>query len=305
MHSYDVFVVADLCIDLLFTGKVRPRYGQAEQFLEDYTIDLGGSAAIFAAQFVKLGGNVGLLGKVGDDFFGHFLIEKLEKLGISSTHISLDSNRKTAIGVGLSDGTDRAMLTYAGTLHSIEPQDIQKDFATTTKHWHIASYFLLENLWDHWIPFLQQLRQQGGTVSLDTNWAPKENWDRVHALLPLVDVFLPNEEEAKLISGKADVLEAGSWLASYCKIVVIKRGGAGAMVFNQGQIRQFDLPKTWTNKLLIADTTGAGDNFDAGFLRSWLLGKPIEDCVQLGMKCGTVSLSAIGGIAAQLKEIIR
>ncbi len=305
MRSYDVFVVADLCIDLLFTGKVRPRYGQAEQFLEDYTIDLGGSAAIFASQFTKLGGNVGFLAKVGDDFFGHFLIEKIKALGISTTYISLDTNRKTAVGVGLSDGADRAMLTYTGTLQSIEPDDIQEDFVTATRHWHIASYFLLENLYEHWIPFLQQLRQQGVTVSLDTNWAPKENWERVHALLPFVDVFLPNEEEARRISGKADVLEAGNWLVNYCKIVVIKRGGAGAMVFQKENVQQFDLPKTLTNQLVIADTTGAGDNFDAGFLRGWLLGKSVEACVQLGMKCGTLSLSAIGGITAQLKENIQ
>ncbi|MBK7870157.1 MAG: carbohydrate kinase family protein [Saprospiraceae bacterium] len=300
MAKYDVFVIADLCIDLLFTGTVRPKYGQAEQLIDDYTVDLGGSAAIFASQFAKLGGNVGFLAKVGNDLFGNILLEKIKSIGISSEHISIDETHKTAAGIGLSDGQDRAMLTYMGTLLSVKPEDIKDEFIKRTKHWHIASYFLLENLWDFWILFLQKLKQQGLTVSLDTNWAPKENWQQVHNILPYIDVFLPNEEEAKLISGEKNVIEAGKWLSDRCNLVVIKCGGDGAMAFQKEKIYKFDIPIHLTENLMIADTTGAGDNFDAGFLHNWLLNKALEECIKLGMECGTRSLSAIGGIEGQI-----
>lgn len=302
--KYDVFVVADLCIDLLFTGKVRPQYGQAEQFVDDYTTELGGSAAIFASQFTKLGGNVGFLASVGDDVFGRILIDKLRSLNIGTRFIKLDPTEKTAVGLGLSDGHDRSMLTYAGTMFGIQPENITSELINQTKHWHIAGYFLLPQLWDFWKPFLQQIQQQGITTSLDTNWAPAGNWSQVREILPLVNVFLPNEAEAMHISGKDNLKAAGYWLAQRCDLVVIKCGAAGAITFEKGRVQTFAIPAELTENLTIADTTGAGDNFDAGFLRAWLLGKPLSECVQLAMKCGTSSLRAIGGIGGQIHAII-
>lgn len=301
---YDVFVIADLCMDLLFTGKVRPIYGQTERYIDDYQADLGGSAAIFASQFTKLGGKVGFIAKVGDDLFGHILIDKLNKIGIATNLVDIDPNCKTAVGVGLSDRTDRAMLTYLGSISTLQPKAVLDEFMDNTRHWHIASYYLLEQFFNFWIDFLPKLKARGITISLDTNWAPWLNWYQVKEVLPYLDVFLPNEEEARYISGKEDLLECGKRLAAICNLVVIKCGADGAVAFQKDKITRFSIPDAFAENLVIADTTGAGDNFDAGFLRNWLLGKPLVDCVQLGMKCGTKSLAAIGGIEGQIQEQI-
>lgn len=298
--QFDAFVVADLCVDLLFTGTVRPKYGQAEQLIDDYTIDLGGSAAIFAAQFAKLGGKIGLLAKVAEDLFGNMLKDKLKSLGISTAYISTDPSRKTSVGIGLFDGKDRAMLTYTGTMLATQPEDIHKNYLNLTSHWHIASYYLLTQLRSFWSEFIPQLKKQGISLSLDTNWDPEEDWQQVQEILPFVDVFLPNEAEAKHISGKNDLLESGKYLAQYCGLVVVKCGADGAIVFRNDEIQSFAIPAELTENLQIADTTGAGDNFDAGFLRNWLLGKSLEECIHLGIRCGTASLKAIGGIEGQL-----
>ncbi|MFN7116966.1 MAG: carbohydrate kinase family protein [Saprospiraceae bacterium] len=302
--KYDIFVVADLCIDLLFTGNVRPRYGQAEQFIEDYTADVGGSAAIFASQFTKLGGKIGFLGKVGNDIFGDILLNKLKLLQISTEFVTIDKTCKTAVGVGLSDGKDRAMLTYLGSISALQPADIQADWIENTRHWHIAGYYLLEQFQDFWLEFLPELKKRGITVSLDTNWAPHGDWHKVQNILPFINVLLPNEEEAMLISGRFDTIEAGKALAQLCELVVVKCGAEGAIAFQKDKITRFSIPDTLTEDLAIVDTTGAGDNFDAGFMRNWLLNKPLVDCVHWGMKCGTTSLKAIGGITGQVQEII-
>ena len=68
--TFDVALVADLCADMLFKGDARPTYGQVEHFVDDYQIELGGSAAIFASQFTRLGGRVALYGMVGEDLLG-------------------------------------------------------------------------------------------------------------------------------------------------------------------------------------------------------------------------------------------
>ena len=152
-----------------------------------------------------------------------------------------------------------------------------------------------------WLEFIPALKQKGITLSLDTNWDPEEKWEQVIKILPYVDVFLPNEAEARFISGKSDIRDAGKFLAQLCELVVIKCGADGAIIFMQDQAHHYLIPSELTQNLKIADTTGAGDNFDAGFLSNWLLGKNLEECVNLGIRCGTSSLQAIGGIEGQLK----
>lgn len=121
-------------------------------------------------------------------------------------------------------------------------------------------------------------------------------------LLPYINVFLPNEEEAKKISNKTDVMEAGEWLAKLCQIVENKRGKDGATIFKDKFHFHTDVPQEIGKNLNIADTTGAGDNFNAGFLREWLQGKPLKVCGTTAVKCGMPSLSEIGGIGGQSQE---
>jgi sugar/nucleoside kinase (ribokinase family) len=297
-----VAVVADLCLDILFTGNVKPIYGQVEQYVDDYHIELGGSAGIFASQYTKLGGQVNLYGVVGNDFFGRFLKERLQQLGMSTQYLTVSDAYKTAVGLGLAKQDDRAMLTYKGSFNGVLADGIRDSgILQNASHVHIASYFLLEQLQDFWMEQLPLLKQKGITVSLDTNWSPAEDWDKVHAILPYVDVCIPNEEEALRISGKTSVEEAGMWLNQFSKLVVIKQGEKGASVFSGSTIQHFSIPDSLTKELSIADTTGAGDNFDAGFLYAWLQGARFNECVTLGMRCGTSSLSSIGGIDGQVR----
>jgi ribokinase len=301
--TFDVAVVAELCADMLFRGDVRPVYGQVEQFVDDYQIELGGSAAIFASQFTRLGGRVALHGVVGEDLLGRFLRERLAGLGISPQFLAATSQSKTPVGLGLLAKDDRAMLTHKGCLHEITLDSVQRSgVLTAARHLHIAGYYLLEALQSHWPTMLSALKGRGVTVSLDTNWSPLGDWDAVRAVLPYVDVFLPNEGEALQISGKDDLDQAGGWLAGVTGLTVIKCGAQGAVAFRGKERWQFAVPQALLEDLRIVDTTGAGDNFDAGFMFAWLQGAALADCIALGMKCATASLRAIGGIEGQLRE---
>ena len=301
--KYDVAVVADLCLDILLSGKVKPIYGQVEQYIDDYAVELGGSAAIFASQFTKLGGKVGLIGSVGKDAFGDILLQKLKSLQISTDYIIIKPEIKTSVGVGLSYFDDRAMLTFQGSMATLSAEDIfNSKILDQTCHLHIAGYFLLDQLISFWPKVVIELQSKGITTSLDTNWSPNNDWNKVMELLPYINVFMPNEAEAKKISNKTDIMEAGAWLAKFCQIVVIKRGKDGATIFKDNFHFHIDVPQEISKDLKIADTTGAGDNFDAGFLREWLQGKPLKVCGMTAVKCGTLSLSEIGGIEGQLQE---
>jgi ribokinase len=299
--QFDVVVIADLCVDILMKGDVVPAWGQAEKFVDDCCVELGGSAGIFASQFARLGGTVGLYGKVGNDLFGHFLRDRITGLGISTERLFTSERLGTPVGLGLIRKDDRAMLTYRGCLPEITLDAVEASgLLTQAPHLHVASYFLLEALRPHWPEVLPRLRRQGMTVSLDTNWSPAGDWEAVREILGHVDVFAPNEEEALHVSGMDDVEDAGQWLSQQVKLTVIKRGAKGAVAFDGATGNRFELPGAALDERSIADTTGAGDSFDAGFLFAWLKGAPLDRCMELGARCGIASLARMGGIEGQL-----
>lgn len=299
--QFDVVVIADLCVDILVKGDVVPVWGQAEVFVDDYCLELGGSAGIFASQFARLGGSVGLYGKVGNDLFGHYLRDRITGLGIAADHVSTSERFRTPVGLGLIMQADRAMLTYRGCLQELSFESVEASgLLAQAPHLHIAGYFLLEALRPHWPRVLPKLRHQGMTVSLDTNWSPAGDWDAVREILGYVDVFAPNEEEALHISGKDNVEDALIWLSQLVKCTVVKRGARGAVALDSAAGARFELPGASLDEQSIADTTGAGDNFDAGFLHAWLKGAPLDQCVKLGTRCAVSSLACMGGIEGQL-----
>jgi len=299
--QFDVAVVADLCVDILMKGDVVPVWGQAEQFVDDYCLELGGSAGIFASQYARLGGKVGLYGKVGNDLFGRYLRERITGLGIATDHVFTSERFRTPVGLGLIRPDDRAMFTYKGCLQEITFDAVEASgLLAQAPHLHIAGYFLLEALLPSWGRMLPSLKARGMTVSLDTNWSPNGNWDVVREILAYVDVFIPNEEEALRVSGMDDVEDAGEWLGRSVKLVVIKRGARGAVAFDRETGCRIDVAAAALDAASIADTTGAGDNFDAGFLYAWLKRAPLAKCIDLGIRCGTSSLRCMGGIEGQL-----
>jgi ribokinase len=302
--NFDVVSIADLCIDIIITGTVKPIYGQVEQLVDHYTIDVGGSVGIFASQFAKLGGTVCLFGKVGDDTQGKIVLEKLASAGVDVSLVDICSDTPTAMGLNLSCNNDRALLACLAAIDLIDKDIFKQTMNVKTRHWHIGSYFLLKGLVSSWTDFIKELKKKKVTVSLDTNWDPEENWNAVLEILPLVDIFLPNEAEALSITGQDNVLKAGEKLATYCPLVVIKCGEKGAMIFTNNEVFEYPIPESLLADLKILDTTGAGDNFDAGFLFSWLQGEKSDACITLAFKCAISSLKALGGVQMQVVEKI-
>ena len=302
--SWDVAAVSDMCVDLVVSGNVRPEFHQVEQIVGDYSLELGGSANIFASQLAKLGARAGVLGYVGADMFGAFALQQLDQIGVDTTRVKKLASLKTGIGIHLAEKNDRAMLTYPGSIDATHAGDLDEALLRSCRHWHLASYFLLGNLrssWSHWI---QKCRTAGLTTSLDTNWDPDKRWEGVADLLPYIDVFLPNEAEALSLTGEADAWKAARLLAAYGPLTVVKCGEKGAIAVKGNQTWQIKGSECQDSVLSIVDTTGAGDNFDAGFMRAWLLGYDIDFSLRLGHRCALSSLRSPGGIRGQLQQFV-
>ena len=303
-RALDVLVVSDMCADLVVTGNVRPKNQRVSQVISDYSLEVGGSANIFASQLAKLGGRVGVIGYVGADIVGDYALKELARIGVDTTRVKKHPTAKTGIGLHLAEKNYRAMLTYLGSIDVTRSKDLDDALLDTCRHWHLASYFVLSGLRTFWPHWLWKCRKAGVTTSLDTNWDHSERWDGVTELLPYTDVFLPSEAEALSITGETDVWRAATRLAGCGPLVVVKCGEKGAIATKGSERWRVESSDADALPLTVVDTAGVGDNFNAGFIRSWLLGHDIEFSLRLGRDCALSSLRSRGGIRGQLRQFV-
>jgi sugar/nucleoside kinase (ribokinase family) len=119
----------------------------------------------------------------------------------------------------------------------------------------------------------------------------------VKAAIGSVNVFAPNRKEALQLTGETDVDSALRRLSGLAQTVIIKLGPDGAVAVREGTV--VHVPGIPT---AVVDTTGAGDNFDCGFLYGLLNEYPLEDCLRCGNFCGSRSTTAHGGWVASPAE---
>lgn len=292
-RDFDVVVAGDLNADLVLSGDVQPEFGQVEKLLDDATLTMGSSSAIFACGAARLGLRVAFIGKVGDDEFGRWLGRELETREIDTAGLVTDPQVKTGLTVILSKGHDRAMLTFPGSIAALRYGDIDQSIIQRARHLHMGSYFLLDGLRPDVPDLFAEAHRHGLTVSLDTNYDPSEKWDLAE-VLPHVDIFLPNETELLRVAAQDDVSKALASLSQIVPLVVVKRGGQGAIARRgMENVSAEGLP------VAVVDTTGAGDSFDAGLVYAHLKGWELPRMLRLACICGALSTRAAGGTDAQ------
>jgi sugar/nucleoside kinase (ribokinase family) len=238
---------------------------------------------------------VAICSVVGADPFGRFMVQELEANGVEVRGLSEVTDVPTGITVVLSRPDDRAMLTFPGTIESLSGAVIDRDVLRSSRHVHVSSYYLQDGLKPDLPGIFDEAHAAGATTSLDPNWDPAEEWDGdLLGLLPAVDVFLPNSAEARAITGIDDIDVAAESLAGRGGIVSIKFGDGGGMVQRAGE-GATRVPGVYVD---VADTTGAGDAFDAGFLMGVLEGWPLDRALAMANVCGGLSCRAAGGTQA-------
>jgi sugar/nucleoside kinase (ribokinase family) len=291
----DLLIFGDANPDLVLTGDIEPAFGQTERLIDGAHLTVGGSGAIVACGGARLGLRVAFCGVVGDDHFGRYMRDELDRRGVDVSGLVVDPTRSTGLTVVLARSEDRAILTHEGTIGDLRAELIDPELLRAAGHVHVASYFLQRRLAPNLPTLFERVRANGATTSLDPNWDPSERWNGgMRGLLSHTDVFLPNATEAVHIAGTASFDEAVIALAASAGLVVAKAGSDGAVAARGDEFVRAPAPAVDA-----VDTTGAGDSFDAGFLVSWLAGDPLERALAIANACGGLSTRALGGVDAQ------
>lgn len=291
---FDILVAGEINPDLILSGEVEPAFGQVEKLIDNATLTVGSSSVIFACGAARLGLKVAFVGKCGNDAFGQYMLDEMQKNNIDTSHVIKVNKGTTGLSVILNRGVDRAILTFPGLISALQADEISNDLLGQARHLHVASYFLQTSLAANLPGLFSRARSLGLSTSLDTNYDPTEQWSGFDALLAVTNVFLPNEKEACSLTATGEAQAAADVLQEKVETLAIKMGAKGALSVKAGQrIQVPSLP------VKVVDTVGAGDSFDAGFLYGYLNDWPLEKMLRLGAVCGALSTQKAGGQAGQ------
>jgi ribokinase len=324
--AIDVLAVGDLNPDLLVTGDVAPRFGQAEQDVGAH-LTLGGSAGIFAAGAARLGLRTAIAATIGDDDLGRATRAMLVGRGVDDGLVRVDPDLPTGLSINLQRVDDRAILTDRGAIPALDVAAAVAAVERGVRHVHLASVFLVPALASEGGTLVAAARRVGATVSVDTNFDPSgefaaPEWLRdADVLMPneteaLALATMGNEEEAKPLArdlaargaapdqrdADALLLAAARDLGARGALVVVKRGARGALALRGGDVVAAPAPAASG-----PDSVGAGDSFDAGLVWALLDGRLLDEALGIGCACGALSLRAAGGVDGQatLDEALR
>jgi len=279
MSQIEVCVVGEINLDLILYGLPKVLELDRELLAKTLAFTLGSSSGILAHNLSTLGTRVGFVSKIGDD------VARVRR-GATRT--------MTGLTVLLPQSQHRYILTYPGTMFEMQYSDIDLDYVRAARHLHVSSFFLHRALRPRILDLFREAKAAGLTTSLDTNDDPENKWGQdLIELLKHVDVFLPNDREAKKIAGTEDLAKAINLLADLAKVVVIKRGSAAA-ICRSGEEQLSLVPPT----VKPVDDVGAGDSFGAGFLHQYVKNAPLEDCLAWGNMAGAYSTTKEGGTEA-------
>lgn len=294
-RKYDVVVVGELNVDLILNGMDRfPKTGK-EIFARQMHLTLGSSAAILASNLSSLGAKVVFLGQVGDDVFGQLVLSSLQKAGVDTRYIIVNSEVATGASIGLQHNDDRAMVTYAGAMESFQYRSLPLEVLNEAQHLHFSSYFFQPGLQQNLAQLFQLARSKGLTTSFDMQSDPQDQWDMDYAsILPHADLFFPNEEELLQLTRKDNITEAIEEISRHANAVAVKRGAKGSVVIHNN----ISIEHPGYSNPKVVDAIGAGDSFNAGFIFEYLRNKRVETCQDFANKTGAWSTTAPGGTTA-------
>ncbi len=291
MNSIEVVGIGAMNMDQLY--RVERILVDGEAAVEGFSLYPGGSAANTIYGLAKLGVRTGFAGAVGDDEMGRMLVEDLAKAGVDVSQIKVKKGAKTGSALCLSDNQGRRSLyVMPGANSSLEAEDIDLEYINQAKIVHLSS-LVDESQFELQKQVIAQINP-----SVKVSFAPgsiytAKGMPKLAPLLNKTYLLFVNRSEMKQLTGEDFAAGAKKCLEQGCHIVVTTLGNAKTKLATKADRAalvahilssegEYLIESRVKPAEPIADTTGAGDAFAAGFLYGFLKGKDIHQCGLLG-----------------------
>ncbi|MBS0207566.1 MAG: sugar kinase [Planctomycetes bacterium] len=276
-----------------------PHLPQSGQLVLTDRLELttGGCASNVAMDLARVGVKSGLIGCVGDDAFAQFVIDTHRDAGIA-----VDGIRRIA-GVGTAGtmiinvtGQDRRFIHALGANAALSADDIPLDLVRRSRVLYVGGYLLMAGLDPARLgEVFRAARAAGVTTVLDVVLpGPGDYWPQLGPVLTETDVFLPNRDEAAIITGAHDPKQQALRLREAgAGTVVITAGDEGLTVVS-GERRLLAA----AHRMPFVGGTGAGDAFVAGYIAGLLDEGSLEQCLAWGAALGASCVRSISATAS-------
>ena len=295
-------------LDVITIGEAMAMFVATEtgelRSVEHFIKRVAGAELNVATGLARLGLNVGWVSRVGDDSFGHFVLDSLKKEGIDAAGVTLDNRFATGFQLKskVENGTDPIVEYFrkGSAASHLSTQDFHPAYFSSARHLHLSgvaaalsasSYDLLDHA-------ASTLKAQGKTISFDPNLRPvlwkseAEMVEKLNHLAFQANWVLPGLKEGMILTGqKTPEGIADFYLAHGVQAVVLKTGADGAWFKTASGEKDAVAAVKVDN---VVDTVGAGDGFAVGVISALLEGKTLQQAVARGNKIGSLAIQVQG-----------
>jgi len=255
----------------------------------------GGSAANTLAGLASLGGTGLFLGKVSDDRLGRAFAKSMAATGITFHNGSSACSASTASSmIAVTPDGQRSMNTFLGACREVTPDDVDEDHIARARILYIEGY-----MWDEHKAkeasrkAIAAAKGAGARIALtlsDTFCVGRFRDEFLHLLDRDMNILFANEEEAKALFEVEDFTGVVAGAKKWGGIAALTRSAKGCVIVEEGMVHE--IPAAPVSRVI--DTTGAGDQFAAGFLYGLTRGKGLADCGRLGALAAAEVISHYG-----------
>lgn len=290
MSRAKIVVVGSSNTDMVVKSERIPRGGET-LLGGEFVMVPGGKGANQAVCAAKLGADVELVARVGDDVFGERSLANFRDAGVGTEFVTKDSSSPSGVALIMVDGKgENAIVVAPGANHRLTPEDVER--AGDAIRQADAIVLQLEIPAGTVARAIELAHRAGVRVVL--NPAPIRPMSK--ELLRQVDVLVPNQHEAAELLGRAGEGEsidaptaARELMAMGTSCVAITLGGRGAFVAAEG-VNEFVDPM----KVTPVDTTAAGDAFTASLACALAEGRELLDAARFAARVAAIVVTRMG-----------
>lgn len=257
--------------------------------------DTGGSAGNTIRSLAKIGVQTGFIGKIGDDEYGRFYRDSLQRNGIEA---KLDVSPNEPSGIAstfISSNGERTFGTYLGAAALLTQDSIKPELFAGYQYLYIEGYLTQSH--PMILHAMKLAKEQNMKICMDMSSYNIVAGDLdffKQLIAEYVDIIFANEQEAYAYTGKGAV-EALDELGEKCEIAVVKVGPEGSYI--RCGAETVKVPPLSSSKAI--DTNGAGDYYAAGFLYGLLQKCSIKQCGEIGSLLSGNVIQVIGTTVPQ------